>query len=80
MINVKEVKYNEPAYYIPSFGNAVKVEICRIEGSKAVVKQYSKNQELREFYIPLEFVCSSAEYANRCKRAWENWRRKRKRR
>ncbi len=80
MLNVEKIKYDEPIYYIPSFSNAVKVQICNVNGNKAVVKQYSKNQELREFSIPLEFVYSSAEYANRCKRAWESWRRKRKRR
>ena len=49
MINVAKIKYNEPIYYAPSYGNSMKVSINKPED------------------------------ANRGRREWENYMRKRKR-
>lgn len=75
MINANEMRYNKPVYYVPTYTGPTKVRICKINNDIAIVKPYSKKKEFHAFPIPLEFVCDSHEYAKRCGRAWEHWKR-----
>ncbi len=64
MINVAKIKYNEPIYYAPSYGNSMKVSIIKlISDNIALVKPSLKMQkDFKPFTIE-----------------WENYMRKRKR-
>lgn len=81
MINVSKIKYNEPIYYAPSYGNSMKVSIIKlIADDVALVKpSLRKKKDLKPFPIPIIHIYNKPEDANRGRREWENYMRKRKR-
>lgn len=38
MINPAKIKYNEPKYYAPSYGSAIKVSIIKLKGTERMGK------------------------------------------
>lgn len=83
MINKTKIKFNEVVYYVPQYsGSPRKVSIIKLielnGGDGALVKPYSKKQELKVFPIPLEHIFNSDEAARRGGRDWEHYMRHRK--
>ena len=81
MINTAKIKYDEPIYYAPSYGNAMKVSIVKlIADDVALVKpSFKKQKDFKPFTIPIMHLFNKPEDANRGRREWENYMRKRKR-
>lgn len=79
MINVAQIKLNELIYYTPSFSNSMKVAIIKlISDDVALVQPKSKkDKEPKPFSVPIEHIYYKPEDANRGRRAWENYMRKR---
>lgn len=80
MINVAQIKLNELIYYTPSFSNSMKVAIIKlISDDVALVQPKSKkDKEPKPFSVPIEHIYYKPEDANRGRRAWENYIRKRR--
>ena len=80
MLNVAKIKYNELQYYVPSFSNNIKVSIIKlISDDVALVQPRSKkDKEAKPFSVPIEHIYNKPEDANRGRRAWENYIRKRR--
>lgn len=80
MINVAQIKYNELIYYTPSFSNNMKVAIIRLISDDVALVQPKpkKDKEAKPFRIPIEHIYNKPEDANRGRRAWENYMRKRR--
>lgn len=70
MINVAKIKYNEPIYYTPSYGNSMRVSIIKlIADDVALVKPSLKKQkDFKPFIIPIIHLFNKPEDANRGRR------------
>lgn len=81
MISVAKIKYNEPIYYAPSYGNSMKVSIIKLIADDVALVQPSlrKKKDFKPFPIPITHIYNKPEDANRGRREWENYMRKRKR-
>ena len=50
MINKDKIKYNEPIYYMPTFGGTIKISVIRAKTDNLMlVKQYSKKKRKPSF-------------------------------
>lgn len=81
MINVAKIKYNEPIYYAPSYGNSMRVSIIKLINDDIALVQLSlkTKKDLKPFSIPITHIYNKPEDAYRGRREWENYMRKRKR-
>ncbi|MBQ8727398.1 MAG: hypothetical protein IJY83_02760 [Oscillospiraceae bacterium] len=70
MINVAKIKYNEPIYYAPSYGNSMKVSIIKLIADDVALVQPSlrKKKDLKPFPIPIIHIYNKPEDANRGRR------------
>lgn len=79
MINKDKIKYNEPIYYMPTYGGAIKISIIKAKSDNLMlVKQYSKKKDLKAFVVPIEHIYNKPEHAHRGIREWEHYMRHRK--
>lgn len=79
MINTTKIKYNEPLYFAPTYGGAVKISIIKlVDENIALVKQYSKKKNFKAFPTPISHIYNKLEDANRGFRDWKHYMRKRK--
>lgn len=80
MIDVSKIKYSELIYYTPSFSNNMKVAIIKLFSDDVALVQprSKKDKEPKPFSVPIEHIYYKAVDANRGRRAWENYIRKRR--
>lgn len=79
MINKDKIKYNEPIYYMPTYGGVIKISILKaINDSVMLVKPTSKKKDFKSFTTPIEHIFNKPEHAQRGVREWEHYMRHRK--
>lgn len=79
MINKDKIKYNEPIYYMPTYGGTIKISVIRAKTDNLMlVKQYSKKNDFNAFVTPIEHIYNKPEHAQRGNREWEHYMRHRK--
>lgn len=50
MINKDKIKYNEPIYYMPTYGGTMKISVIKAKTDNLMlVKQYSKKKGFQGF-------------------------------
>lgn len=80
MINPAKIKYNEPKYYAPSYGSAIKVSIIKlIANDVALVKPFSRKRDFKPFPTPIVHLYNKPEDAEKGRREWEKYKRDKKR-
>ncbi len=79
MINKDKIKYNEPIYYMPTYGGVIKITIIKaINDTMMLVKPISKKKDFKAFRTPIEHIFNKPEHAQRGCREWEHYMRHRK--
>ena len=79
MININEIVFNEPLYFVPEYSGVTKVSIVKLlDDGSALVKQFSKKKDLKPFSRSIMYIYNNSKDAYRGRRAWETSKRKQK--
>lgn len=79
MIHEEKIVFDEPCYFMPNYGGIIKVSVLKLlDGERALVKQHSKNKDLKPFPTPIAHLYNRAEDAARGRKAWEAYRKRAK--
>lgn len=79
MLNKEKIVFDEPIYWMPNFNGSIKASIIEVlDDGKVLVRQYSKDKELKPFQVLLSHLYNSADAAAKGRRAWEASKRKSK--
>lgn len=80
MVNKEKIVLDEPIYWMPNFNGSIKVSIIEVlDDGKVLVRQYSKDKDLKPFHVLLSHLYNSADAAAKGRRAWEASKRKKAR-
>ncbi len=77
MINKDKIAFGEPIYFMPSYGGTIKVSVLKLlDSERALVKQFSKDKDLKPFPTPIVHIYDRSEDSAKGRRVWEEYRRK----
>lgn len=79
MINIETIRYNEPIYYVPTYGGSVRVSVIQLtDNGNVIVKSMGDKSQDKPYCIPVKFLFKTGEAARKQARNWESWKRKSK--
>ncbi len=74
MINKNNIKFNEPIYYVPSYGVAVNVLLIKpLANDMFLVKPHSKKKDFKAYPTHFDYIFNDEISANRSRRDWEKF-------
>lgn len=79
MINKDKIKYNEPIYYMPTYGGMIKITILKAINDTIMLVRANSKKDCKAFTTPIKHIYNKPEHALHGVREWEHYMRHKKR-